>query len=976
MKTLKPARFSNIKLLVFWLFVFVFPVVTAKVLINTHEAQQLRSNETGRQAELRYEMDQFIADLDLGYQIEKQIKSAERILSGKLAGSSVNPQTVCRLVRESFAETGIFMPVLIAAYLPENGKTEVLLSDPGYVNPGRKSLEIIMSYINDKTHGRIDESRDRMYKLVCRAAFGDYLQPGEQEGLLTSGFMSRGKGDRTFIYHNHVAANSEKKQRILLLTVFAESRTGVRELLQLALKAGKNSSTARSYALLQTAVSRDFFYDRHNRMYYAVPVPPTALRTGSHQRKDWYSSAINSQQALHKPGRLPYAVVSHIPQLNHHDRVSVRDLANLLLLAIFFTGTALVRQIVTDRFARAPVNRKFAMCILLSTALPFAIMVVATYRYFAHFSQTTIQNHLSNMSNDLYLMESNIHNHEQREKFKRASFINRLKASSHLEAAELRQILDQELGRLFMGYIMFRNDATLVERLPETGEVSEDDRGKLMLWRDLTLAQAYDVFVNAGVLGRDFDRRILQVPDFKRWRAFSVHYLDIDRSSFCSQDGEYFPAKISERQYVELSTHNLFREGSPNPVWAILALLTDSRASCERYLNELPGNTFISLSDDMVTHTAIYCLNSLSQIDRQLSWPMSALADDQMLQAVANLTAGKTETAWYSFDQSGAARLFCARAVSDTPFIIASHSTLHSPAIIKAFLPILLLITVLYLLALIKLLSMVLAESFISPVNMMMQGLSALDHGCYPAIVCHSSNELGSLIDDFNGMVLGMRQRRILERFISDEVSQSVASVESNDDQAAGTLVHRAIMFIHIRSFEKICESLEPEAVITLLNLYFSTLEPAIMSCGGQIDKYIGDAIMVSFSAERCNGRPEYAAAMTALLCRRKLPELGHRLAGCNLPHIVIGTGIAAGPVILGKIGAKNGRKDFTLIGDAVNLAARLESASHHDTNPHILVSEIIKEAAAPLHFISSGRLEIKGKKVAVEVFELEDQGI
>ncbi|EKD84088.1 MAG: hypothetical protein ACD_39C00252G0002, partial [uncultured bacterium] len=111
----------------------------------------------------------------------------------------------------------------------------------------------------------------------------------------------------------------------------------------------------------------------------------------------------------------------------------------------------------------------------------------------------------------------------------------------------------------------------------------------------------------------------------------------------------------------------------------------------------------------------------------------------------------------------------------------------------------------------------------------------------------------------------------------------------------------------------------------------------------------------------------------TALMCQQRMPELNAGLQAAGLPMIITGTGIAAGSVILGQIGAHSGRKDFTLIGDAVNLAARLESAAHFDKKPHILAADIIMEKASALfQFSFHERLKVKGKQTAIDVFELE----
>lgn len=221
----------------------------------------------------------------------------------------------------------------------------------------------------------------------------------------------------------------------------------------------------------------------------------------------------------------------------------------------------------------------------------------------------------------------------------------------------------------------------------------------------------------------------------------------------------------------------------------------------------------------------------------------------------------------------------------------------------------------------------------------------------------------------------GMRQHQLLQRFISDEVALSISEEAKTMQESTGSLVYRAVMFIHIREFSVLTENLEPEKVITLLNIYFSGLEPVVKGYGGQIDKYIGDAIMLSFSAERCKNQPETAACRTAIDCLNAMPAINQRLSDQGLPPILPGVGITAGRVIRGKIGAHQGRKDFTLIGDTVNLAARLESVSHFDHLSHILIDEVVAEQAKETINLSiHGKMTVKGKTRPITVFEVHGE--
>lgn len=979
LKTIKPAKPSPVRLFLFWLIVFVMPIISSKILINVYISEKAKENDLQNREALKHEMDLFIADLDLANLIEANIRQVEQQLQYDISNSLTqqNPFEICLMTRRLFEKDTIYQPVLIAVHNSESRQTEVVRLDPDYINPGRKSIEIMLSYLKNSAENKASEAQTRLYQQICGSTFGDLLQPAEQAGILTSGFLAKGRGDHLFIYYNYLKSSKDKAKNLVFMFMFAEAKADFRRQLGWARQNSENPSLKRSYALLRTLADRDYVLDRQKRLHYIAPIPPSVLRTGSHIGKDWYTKAIRSGLARKKPARLPYAVVSLKMDKQNAEVFSTLNLVNLALLGAFFIGTALMRRIITERYTKTPINRKFAVSIFLATTLPFAGLIISAHKFIGHFNQTLVQNRLRNMSNELYTIESNIHNYEFRQQKQITTFIDKINENVHKPAITIRKMLDSHFGDLYAGYIMLRNDATLIEKLPGISEIGGNDRKKLMLMRDLILAQTYNIFLHSGTLTADFEKNAAtRIPDFRSWRAYIVHYKPMDRNSFCMQDGNYYPTKISDRQYIRFSTHNLFPRNGEGKYRACLMLITDSKEITEKYLDTMPGQLFASLSQSSVMHTAIfkYQDSSKQQINRQKAWPQSALHDKQMLQTAGFLNAGKTETAWFSTDKAGMINLFCAREVSNMPFVITSRSELYNPALISNSLPIMLLIAVIYLFILIKLLSSVLTEGFLRPVNMMMQGLEALDHGKYPTIINSSGNELGNLINDFNGMVEGMRQRKILERFISEEVSQSIANIETDQQALQGQLVYRTIMFIHIRKFDEICELIEPESVISLLNIYFSSLEPFIIDHGGQIDKYIGDAIMVSFAHERTNGQPEAAAAKTALSCIKCLSGLNKKLQTADLPIIMTGTGIAAGQIILGKIGAHGGRKDFTLVGDAVNLAARLESASHFDENPHILVSQAIAEKTRDaLQFRFHGQIKVKGKKTAIEVFELEE---
>ncbi len=130
-----------------------------------------------------------------------------------------------------------------------------------------------------------------------------------------------------------------------------------------------------------------------------------------------------------------------------------------------------------------------------------------------------------------------------------------------------------------------------------------------------------------------------------------------------------------------------------------------------------------------------------------------------------------------------------------------------------------------------------------------------------------------------------------------------------------------AVLFSDIRSYTKLSESMHPKSVFELLNNYFSRIDTAITARSGFIDKFIGDAVMALF--------PEKAddSLRAAIAMRNRIDQFNQRQEQENNPPIHTGFGLHYGEVTLGSIGTMR-RMQTTAIGDTVNLAARLESAT------------------------------------------------
>jgi adenylate cyclase len=181
------------------------------------------------------------------------------------------------------------------------------------------------------------------------------------------------------------------------------------------------------------------------------------------------------------------------------------------------------------------------------------------------------------------------------------------------------------------------------------------------------------------------------------------------------------------------------------------------------------------------------------------------------------------------------------------------------------------------------------------------------------------------------------RVRGIFERFISPEMVEEL--IERGVDAARGQRAELTILFSDIRGFTTMSEKMSPEDVVALLNEYLDVMTAIILKHGGTIDKYEGDLIMAFFGAPIAHADHARRAVRAALDMRRELDRLRAKWAGSGGPaRFEMGIGINTGDVFVGLIGSSK-RFNYTVIGDAVNLASRLQDLTK-DVKWPLLISE------------------------------------
>jgi adenylate cyclase len=181
------------------------------------------------------------------------------------------------------------------------------------------------------------------------------------------------------------------------------------------------------------------------------------------------------------------------------------------------------------------------------------------------------------------------------------------------------------------------------------------------------------------------------------------------------------------------------------------------------------------------------------------------------------------------------------------------------------------------------------------------------------------------------------------------------------------------ILFSDIRGFTTLSETRTPEQVVHLLNRYFSRQVDVIFRHGGTLDKFIGDAIMAFWNAPTDTPGHAARAVAAAVEMTRALDDFKKELAagGEGLGDFDIGIGLHTGPAVVGFLGSDS-RMEYTAIGDTVNLASRIESATKGVAR--VLVSGATRTACGGdgggIVFIHRGEFHVKGREQAVELYE------
>ncbi len=262
------------------------------------------------------------------------------------------------------------------------------------------------------------------------------------------------------------------------------------------------------------------------------------------------------------------------------------------------------------------------------------------------------------------------------------------------------------------------------------------------------------------------------------------------------------------------------------------------------------------------------------------------------------------------------------------------------------------------------------AKTISEPIRELKLAADKIKEGDYHTrLTPRTGDEVGALTQAFNEMAVGLEEREKLKgalgKFVNPEIAEKAMKGEI---KLGGERKTATIFFSDIRSFTAISEQLEPEEVVEFLNEYMTIMVRIISEHHGIVDKFIGDAIMAVWGVPESKGNDALNAVNATIEMRRALLEFNKGRGSAKKPLIKIGCGLNTGPVLAGQIGSED-RLDYTVIGDAVNLASRVESLNKPFGTDILISQDTYNIVKGEFDCEPMQKIKVKGKSQPQQIY-------
>lgn len=262
------------------------------------------------------------------------------------------------------------------------------------------------------------------------------------------------------------------------------------------------------------------------------------------------------------------------------------------------------------------------------------------------------------------------------------------------------------------------------------------------------------------------------------------------------------------------------------------------------------------------------------------------------------------------------------------------------------------------------------ANTLTVPLTNLVLASRYIEEGIYKVEIKPTTrDEVGLLTKSFIQMAKGLQERENIKNTFGKFVNRDIAEKALHGElQLGGVKRNCAIFFSDLRNFTGMSEKMEAEQVVEFLNQYFTEMVECIYNTNGIVDKFIGDAIMAHWGALYTDGNDTGNAIDAALLMRQALINFNHDDEHSNRPKFRFGCGINTGEVVAGQIGSQK-KLEYTVIGDAVNLASRIEYMNKEFGTDILISEDSYQKVTGKYKVVAMPPIEIRGKSKPQQMY-------
>ncbi len=232
-------------------------------------------------------------------------------------------------------------------------------------------------------------------------------------------------------------------------------------------------------------------------------------------------------------------------------------------------------------------------------------------------------------------------------------------------------------------------------------------------------------------------------------------------------------------------------------------------------------------------------------------------------------------------------------------------------------------------------------------------------------------DEIQQFSATFNEMVTGLEERdRVKATFAKFHNKEIAEKLMSGEVKLGGERKHALVFFSDVRGFTAMSEGMDPEALVKVLNRYMTAMVKVIMGHNGNVDKYVGDAIMALWGIPLPKEGDALICIKACLEMRKALAVLNDELIAEGLPPLKIGMGVNYGPLVAGNIGSEE-RMEYTVIGDTVNTASRIESLTKEFGTDLLISQEVVNQVQGKFVLEKAHEAKVKGKTEPLVIYKV-----